>query len=229
MHHWNVGGDIYIGWPDHGVEERRYTIVDLDLFGKVFRARVTDGARQGGFMVIFDCPNIIMEQLAEQASHALASASSCPASAPASRAPWCAASTTNGIPRRSTRSVPTRWRRPWPAFTTKSRRGRPARLTAARYIRMPHSGCRNVGANAGFSSRRDTGPPRCHRGPYPPYSSKPRRRRQMRSDGALTAARGEPSGGSNAAPVPEGCAGWWAGRKSSMYGSAACIPRVSGW
>ncbi len=71
MHHWNVGGDIYIGWPDHGAEERRYTIVDLDLFGKVFRARVTDGARQGGFMVIFDCPNIIMEQLAEQASHAL--------------------------------------------------------------------------------------------------------------------------------------------------------------
>ena len=71
MHHWNVGGDIYIGWPDHGAEERRYTIVDLDLFGKVFRARVTDGQRQGGFMVIFDCPNIIMEQLAEQATHAL--------------------------------------------------------------------------------------------------------------------------------------------------------------
>ncbi len=71
MHHWNVGGDIYIGWPDHGAEERRYTIVDVDLFGKVFRARVTDGERQGGFMVIFDCPNIVLEQLAEQASHAL--------------------------------------------------------------------------------------------------------------------------------------------------------------
>ena len=71
MHHWNVGGDIYIGWPDHGAEERRYTIVDVDLFGKVFRARVTDGQRQGGFMVIFDCPNIVLEQLAEQASHAL--------------------------------------------------------------------------------------------------------------------------------------------------------------
>ena len=36
MHHWNVGGDIYIGWPDHGAEERRYTIVDLDL---LFSAR----------------------------------------------------------------------------------------------------------------------------------------------------------------------------------------------
>ena len=71
MHHWNVGGDIYIGWPDHGAEERRYTIVDVDLFGKVFRARVTDGQRQGGFMVIFDCPNIVLEQLAEQATHAL--------------------------------------------------------------------------------------------------------------------------------------------------------------
>ena len=71
MHHWNVGGDIYIGWPDHGAEERRYTIVDVDLFGKVFRARVTDGQRQGSFMVIFDCPNIVLEQLAEQASHAL--------------------------------------------------------------------------------------------------------------------------------------------------------------
>ena len=71
MHHWNVGGDIYIGWPDHGAEERRYTIVDIDLFGNVFRARVTDGERQGGFMVIFDCPNIVLEQLAEQASHAL--------------------------------------------------------------------------------------------------------------------------------------------------------------
>ena len=71
MHHWTVGGDIYIGWPDHGAEERRYTIVDIDLSGKVFRARVTDGQRQGGFMVIFDCPNIVLEQLAEQATHAL--------------------------------------------------------------------------------------------------------------------------------------------------------------
>ena len=71
MHHWTVGGDIYIGWPDHGVAERRYTIVDLDLFGKVVRARVTDGRRQGGFMVIFDCPDVVLEQLAEQASRAV--------------------------------------------------------------------------------------------------------------------------------------------------------------
>ena len=71
MHHWTVGGDIYIGWPDHGAGERRYTIVELDRLGKVFRARVTDGRRQGGFIVIFDCPNAVLEQLAEQASHAL--------------------------------------------------------------------------------------------------------------------------------------------------------------
>ncbi len=69
MHHWAVGGDIYIGWPDHGAAERRYTIVEMDLFGKVFRGRVTNGQRQGGFMVIFDCPNVILEQLAEQASN----------------------------------------------------------------------------------------------------------------------------------------------------------------
>ena len=69
MHHWAVGGDIYIGWPDHGAEERRYTIVEMDLSGKVFRGRVTNGQRQGGFMVIFDCPNVILEQLAEQASN----------------------------------------------------------------------------------------------------------------------------------------------------------------
>ena len=69
MHHWAVGGDIYIGWPDHGAEGRRYTIVEMDLFGKVFRGRVTNGQRQGGFMVIFDCPNVILEQLAEQASN----------------------------------------------------------------------------------------------------------------------------------------------------------------
>ena len=43
----------------------------MDLFGKVFRGRVTDGQRRGGFIVIFDCPNIILEQLAEQASNAV--------------------------------------------------------------------------------------------------------------------------------------------------------------
>ena len=71
MHHWTPGGDIYIGWPDYGRAERRYTIVEQDLMGKVFRARVTDGRRQGGFMVILDCPDVVLEQLAEGATHAL--------------------------------------------------------------------------------------------------------------------------------------------------------------
>ena len=48
MHHWRVGGQIEIGWPDFGIQEGTYTIVEFDLLGKVFRARVTDGQRQGG-------------------------------------------------------------------------------------------------------------------------------------------------------------------------------------
>ncbi len=71
MHHWTVGGAINIGWPDHGIAERSYTIVELDRFGKVLRGRVTDGRREGGFMVIFDCPDVVLEQLAEQASAAV--------------------------------------------------------------------------------------------------------------------------------------------------------------
>lgn len=60
-----------IGWPDHGVAERAYTIVELDQFGKVLRGRVSDGRREGGFIVIFDCPDVVLEQLAEQASNAV--------------------------------------------------------------------------------------------------------------------------------------------------------------
>ena len=69
MHHWKVGGPINIGWPDQGVRERTYTIVEFDLLGQVFRARVTDGGRQGGFLVIYSCPDVVLEQLAEQATH----------------------------------------------------------------------------------------------------------------------------------------------------------------
>ena len=69
VHHWEVGGSIEIGWPDHGIAARAYEIVEAELLGKVFRGRVTDGSRQGGFLVIFDCPEVVMEQLAEQATH----------------------------------------------------------------------------------------------------------------------------------------------------------------
>ena len=68
MHHWEVGGTINIGWPDHGISDNQYEIVEFQSLGKVFRARVTDGAKQGGFLVIFDCPDGVLEQIAEQAT-----------------------------------------------------------------------------------------------------------------------------------------------------------------
>ena len=71
MHHWEVGGPILIGWPDHGVPEREYAIVEFDLFGPVFRCRVTDGRKEGGFLVVFDCPEVVLEMLAEQATNKL--------------------------------------------------------------------------------------------------------------------------------------------------------------
>ena len=65
MHHWRVGGTISIGWPQFQRPERSYEIVELELLGRVFRARVTDGEKQGGFLVILDCPDPVLEQLAE--------------------------------------------------------------------------------------------------------------------------------------------------------------------
>ena len=70
MHHWEVGGAISIGWPDQGVPAKTYEIVECEPLGKVLRGRVTDGKRQGGFLVIYDCPEVVLEQLAEQATHA---------------------------------------------------------------------------------------------------------------------------------------------------------------
>ena len=71
LHHWDVGGSINIGWPDFGVPDRSYSIVELDQQGQVFRARVTDGNKEGGFLVVFDCPDVVLEMLAEQASQSL--------------------------------------------------------------------------------------------------------------------------------------------------------------
>lgn len=72
MHHWQVGQTIDIGWPDFGVPERSYTIVEFDLLGNVFRARVTNGSgKQGGFLVVYDCPDVVLELLAEQATQVL--------------------------------------------------------------------------------------------------------------------------------------------------------------
>jgi len=71
MHHWEKGGPISIGWPDHDVPEREYTIVEVELLGQVFRGRVTDGKKEGGFLVVFDCPEVVLEMLAEQATSRL--------------------------------------------------------------------------------------------------------------------------------------------------------------
>ena len=71
MHHWEKGGPISIGWPDHNVPEREYTVVEVELLGQVFRGRVTDGKKEGGFLVVFDCPEVVLEMLAEQASNRL--------------------------------------------------------------------------------------------------------------------------------------------------------------
>ena len=71
MHHWEQGGPISIGWPDHGMPEREYTIVEVQRLGQVFRGRVTDGKKEGGFLVVFDCPEAVLEQLAEQATQKL--------------------------------------------------------------------------------------------------------------------------------------------------------------
>ena len=68
MHHWQAGGTINIGWPDFGVPEHSYTIVEYEQYGQVFRARVTDGNKEGGFLVVYECPDVVLEMLAEQAT-----------------------------------------------------------------------------------------------------------------------------------------------------------------
>ena len=71
MHHWEIGGPISIGWPDHDVPEREYTIVEVEKLGQVFRSRVSDGNNEGGFLVVFDCPDVVLEMLAEKATQRL--------------------------------------------------------------------------------------------------------------------------------------------------------------
>ena len=71
MHHWEVGGTIDIGWPDYGISERPYTLVEVDRHGQVLRARVTDGRKKGGFLVVYDCPEVVLEMLSEQATQTL--------------------------------------------------------------------------------------------------------------------------------------------------------------
>ncbi len=37
----------------------------------MFRVRVTDGHKEGGFLVVYDCPDVVLEMLAEQATQKL--------------------------------------------------------------------------------------------------------------------------------------------------------------
>ena len=71
MHHWEKGGPISIGWPDHDIPEREYTIVEIQRLDQVFRSRVTNGKKEGGFLMVFDCPEVVLEMLDEQATSLL--------------------------------------------------------------------------------------------------------------------------------------------------------------
>ena len=71
MNQWEKSGTISIGWQDHDIPEREYTIVEAELLGQVFRSRVTDGKKEGGFLVVFDCPEVVLEMLAESATSKL--------------------------------------------------------------------------------------------------------------------------------------------------------------
>ncbi|HCG90457.1 MAG TPA: hypothetical protein DEZ08_01270 [Dehalococcoidia bacterium] len=65
---WAIGQCINIGWPDFGIKEEAYRIIDLQIEGLVFRARVTDGKKEGGFLIVQNCPDIVLEQIAEEAT-----------------------------------------------------------------------------------------------------------------------------------------------------------------
>lgn len=69
---WEIGELVNIGWPDFGREPRPYDVVEVDRYGPVVRARVRDGrGRQGGFLVVYDCPDAVLGKLAADASTAL--------------------------------------------------------------------------------------------------------------------------------------------------------------
>ena len=47
---------------------REYPVVEIQRLGQVIQGRVTDGKKEGGFLVVFDCPEAVLEMLAERAS-----------------------------------------------------------------------------------------------------------------------------------------------------------------
>ena len=69
---WEIGELVNIGWPGFGREPRPYEVVEVYRYGPVVRARVRDGkGRQGGTLVVYDCPDSVLEKLAADASAAL--------------------------------------------------------------------------------------------------------------------------------------------------------------
>ena len=69
---WQIGDSVRVGWPDFGRPPVSYEVVDVDNFGQVVRARVQDeSGRQGGFLVVYDEDDSVLEMLARDASEAL--------------------------------------------------------------------------------------------------------------------------------------------------------------
>ena len=69
---WEIGDRVYVGWPDHGRSPRSYQVIEVDRCGSVVRARVSDeSGRQGGFLVVYDCPDHALETLASRVTDAL--------------------------------------------------------------------------------------------------------------------------------------------------------------
>ena len=69
---WEVGDRVYVGWPDHERRPVPYEVIEVDQSGPVVRVRVQDGSgRQGGFLVIPDCPGDDLDSLAQEATRRL--------------------------------------------------------------------------------------------------------------------------------------------------------------
>jgi len=69
---WEVGELIHIGWPDFSRPPMPYEVVGIDRFGPVVRARVKDSlGREGGFLVVYGCPDSALNSIAKEATNTL--------------------------------------------------------------------------------------------------------------------------------------------------------------
>ena len=66
---WEIGETVHIGWPDFGRPPQLYEVVEVDRSGPVVRVRVRDHpGNQGGFLVVYGCPDSMLEKLATAAT-----------------------------------------------------------------------------------------------------------------------------------------------------------------